>query len=524
MLFGQAITGLLRQYDVDTAFGIPGVHTVELYRGLAESGIRGVVPRHEQGAAFMADGYARATGKPGVCFLISGPGVLNAMTPIAQAWHDSTPLLVVASTVATGEIGQHRGALHDTPDQSGLLAPLTSASETVPDPDRFAEAAAEAFQSWATGRPRPVHIGVPVDCLGKDVGSIAKAGPAAGPAAEPSGIPAAVGLLRAAVAPVLVVGGGARNAASEVQMLAERLDAPVVLTGNARGLLPERHFLAAGTSLPFPETQRLVAEADVVVAVGTELGESEILYTGSELRLGGTTIRIDIDPAQTARDPACAQVVADAAVACRLLVEGLGGFTPAATGAARAAAARAGLRREAAASPMRPWVDALAHATPDDAVVALDSAQLAYQAHHFMPWSSPNSWMAPYGFGTLGPALPMAVGAAVGRPDRPVLAVAGDAGVLFTIGELATAVDLGRQLTLVIWDNAGYGEIRASFDRAGVPRYGTDTTANDLRQICEGFGADASRVSAPEQLEAAVRAGSRRAGVSVVVVDAPFDT
>jgi len=172
--FGSQAIKLLKQYDVDTIFGIPGVHTIEYYRGITETGLRSVVPRHEQGAGFMADGYARISGKPGVCVLVSGPGVLNAATPIAQAWHDSIPMLVLAASTESELSGKNRGPLHDVPDQAGFFTQLTDASVTVTDPDQFAEFVARAFASWKVNRAKPVHISVPFEVLSKDVSEIKK--------------------------------------------------------------------------------------------------------------------------------------------------------------------------------------------------------------------------------------------------------------------------------------------------------------------------------------------------------------
>ena len=162
---GEAVVRLLEQYDVDTVFGIPGVHTLEIYRGLAASEIRHVSPRHEQGAAFMADGYARVAGKPGVCTLITGAGLTNAATPIAGAYHDSIPMLVISSATASGDNGRGHGTLHDLPDQRAFMSTITAESIDVRDPADLPEAFARAFEIFESRRPRPVHIGIPIDVL-----------------------------------------------------------------------------------------------------------------------------------------------------------------------------------------------------------------------------------------------------------------------------------------------------------------------------------------------------------------------
>lgn len=524
LTFGAAIVELLTEHHgVDTVFGIPGVHTIELYRGVAATGVRSIVPRHEQGAGFMADGYGRISGKPGVCLLVSGPGLLNALTPIAQAWHDSQPMLVIAATTASADLGRGVGPLHDIPDQAGLVRQLTSISEVVDDPHRFAELVGEAWYGWATSRPRPVHLAIPTDLLARTVRPIAPCHRSVTPpTADTSAIDAAVGLLDGSRATVIVAGGGALGAAGAVRALAERLDAPVVTTGNAKGLLPADHPLCVGTLLAFAPVLAMIGDADVLVAIGTELSAVERLTTGASLDLPATVIRIDIDATQFERQPATVGIGLDAATAVALLLERITATT--ADGAARAGAARNAVvwPREIAAH--LDWLTALDDATPAEAIVALDSTQLAYSAQHVVPWSSPGTWLAPYGLGTLGPALPMAIGARVARPDAPVLALAGDGGSLFTLPELATAVDLQAPLTLVVWDNAGYGEIRDSFDRAGAPRSGTETTAHDLVAIAAGFGCHAERVDEPAALATALTASWQRPGVSVVVATDPART
>ncbi|MBM9469524.1 5-guanidino-2-oxopentanoate decarboxylase [Nakamurella leprariae] len=523
--FGEAALDLVADtLGTDTVFGIPGVHTIELYRGVHRRGLRSVVPRHEQGAGFMADGYTRVTGNAGVCLLVTGPGLINALTPVAQAWHDSQPMLVIAATTATADLGRGRGPLHDVGDQAALAAPITSISETVTDPDHFAELLADAAAGWRTGRPRPVHLALPIDLLSRRTGPISPVTRPADPLPIPvEDITAAAARLAGARAPVLLVGGGALGAADGIRTLAERVDAPVITTGNAKGVLPEDHPLAVGFLLPFPGPLQMLADADVVLAVGTEFSEVDRIYTGADLTINGTLLRVDIDPDQLHTPfPATVGLAGDATAVLSQLLAAIPAGTRdvLADGASRAAAAR-DVQFTAQTDGHRPWVDALGGALTSETVVALDSTQLAYSAIHLLPARHPRTWLAPYGLGTLGPALPMAIGAGIGRPDAPVVAVAGDGGLLFTIAELATAVDVGRPLTLVVWDNAGYGEIRDSFDRAGAPRVGTETTAHDLVTIARGFGAAATRVSDPDAFARELADAADRPGVSVVVATDP---
>ncbi|SJN08269.1 Acetohydroxy acid synthase [Leucobacter sp. 7(1)] len=528
MRLGQAISSLLTEYGISQIFGIPGVHTLELFRDIDRSGLNVTIPRHEQGAAFMADAYTRVSGTPGVCYLITGPGVLNALTPIGQAWHDSIPMLVIGSTVTREQLGAHRGTLHDTPDLAEVLRPFTLFSETVTTAERVSELIDEAFTRWQHERSRPVYIGIPRDLLEEEVGELHR--PASSPSLAPAAPPTPqlteeLKRLAAATSPVIIAGGGARHDGAAVQAFAERLAAPVILTGNAKGLLPEAHPLNAGISMPFPRTQELVSAADLVVGLGTELSDFEVLFTGTAEPQMADILRVDIDPTVSHPD----QTRPTLALRVGAFIEAALAALPApdtaasAAGTARAAAARAGLAAERAADPHTPWIDAVAAALPGDAILTADSAQVAYQAHHFLPLDSPGRWLAPYGYGTLGPALPMAIGAAIAAPDTPVVALAGDGSALFTLPELATAQDLGANITFLIWDNGGYREIEVSFARTDIRPAGVRTTAQDLGMIAAGFGAAVTTPATPAELTEALRAATAEPGLSVIVVQAPAE-
>jgi acetolactate synthase-1/2/3 large subunit len=375
-----------------------------------------------------------------------------------------------------------------------------------------AEALRRAWAAMLDGRPRPAHVAIPVDVLA-ELGVPPSGGGMPAPAPRPPAVQdveRAAALLAGARRPAVLLGGGAAGAGAAALSVAERLDAPVALTGNAKGAVPSSHPLVLGVTLPFTPVHELFANADVVLLVGTELSEVETLYSGRGLRFTGRVVRVDIDPRQIdAGVAADVGSVADAGLALEALAAALDPRAApaprAATGRERVAAARAGLDWSADSRAHFPWLDALDAALPADRIVAVDSTQLAYTAHLYLPAERPRSWLAPYGLGTLGPALPMAIGAKVAAPDRPVVAIAGDGGLLFTIAELGTAADLGLNLPVVVWDNAGYGEIRDAFDRAGAPRLGVDVTVHDLLGVAAGFGCATAEARTPEALTAAVR-------------------
>jgi acetolactate synthase I/II/III large subunit len=504
--FGESVVRALEARGVDTVFGIPGVHTLELYRGLSTSEIRHVSPRHEQGAGFMADAYARVTGRPGVCFVISGPGVTNAITPVAQAYADSIPMLVVSSVVSRPELGAGWGALHDLPDQRALMAEVTSFSHTLTDPDELPEVLDRAFASFAAGRPRPVHVEIPVDVLASPA-AVAVPDPAPAPSPlhpDPAAVARVAGMLSSADRPLLLLGGGAAGASSEALALADRLDAVVVTTVGGKGVVPEGHPQSLGATLPFDPTLDEVAAADVVLAVGTELSDVDLMPSVRALEIPGALVRVDVDPQQLVRRhrPACA-LLGDAALTLRSLAEAADARPPG-RAAGRVAAALGRTRWTDDVERHRPVLDAVRRALPDDAVVACDSTQLAYSAHAAFPVRRPRSWIAPIGYGALGCGLPGAVGAKVGAPDRPVACVAGDGGFLFTFEELATAAELGLALPVVLWNTSGYAEIEDSMRRAGIPPVGVDLFTPDLLAVARGFGCHAHRAEDLEDLAGAV--------------------
>src|SRR5690242_16015361 len=226
---GEAAIALLERYGVDTVFGMPGVHTLELYRELAGSRIRHISVRHEQGAGFMADGYARASGKPGVCVLISGPGLTNAATPIAEAFSDSVPMLVLSSVAATADLGKGRGRLHELTSQQAAMTPLTAFSRTIHTPDELPSAYADAFGVFAAKRPRPVHIEVPLDVLaGPAPRAMERASPERPVVPDPALIARAAALIGESRRPVILAGGGVVDHGEALTTLAEKISAVVI--------------------------------------------------------------------------------------------------------------------------------------------------------------------------------------------------------------------------------------------------------------------------------------------------------
>ena len=385
---------------------------------------------------------------------------------------------------------------------------------------------------FTSQRPRPVHLAIPTDVLGRLVDRFEPAAPLARrPAALAAELDRAADLLRAALAPgatgdvALIVGGGAIDAGPSVLALAERLDAVVVLTGNAKGVVASSHPRCAGNVLGSRAVQEAIEEMGTVVVIGSEVSDTDLYNGGHPLAFAGRVLRIDIDVEQLPRRMVPdATVVADARLALDGLTTRLADLTtaePATAEPSRGAHLAAAWRELGAPAPaFARWVEAIAATLTDDTIVALDSTQLAYAAHVALPCARPRSWLAPYGLGTLGCALPMAIGAKLAAPARPVLALAGDGGWLFTVAEMAVAVDEDLDLVLVLWDNRGYAQIRQSFDDADAPRIGVDVTSADPAAIARGFGWRTAHVTTPDALTATIRAARVAGGPHMVVVRA----
>lgn len=509
---GTQLMYLLRAYGVDTVFGMPGVHTLEAYRGMEGAGIRHIGVRHEQGAGFMADGYARVSGRPGVCLLISGPGVTNAATPIGQAYSDSQPMLVISSVAATGDLGMGRGRLHEIRDQARVTEPLTAFSAVAHDPAQVHELVARAFAVFASERPRPVHISIPLDVLKEPDGRAPdpRKAPAL-PPPDPGAVSEAAALLRKAKRPLILAGGGAIGAAAEIVALAEMTGAAVLPTIAAKGVIPNGHELALEATLERPQTQAFLATADVVLAVGTELAEPDVWLDGP-IPFAGRMIRIDLDPAVLSRDytPAVA-MRADARAALSAIVAELqrtGGTAGGFKGTGEIAALR-GSEREKLTPLERKHItmlDAIRRAMPRNGMVFTDMTQISYTGYCFYPCHDPKTWFFPVGYGTLGFALPAAIGGRLAAPDRPTAVLVGDGGFLFTLQELATAVEQKLPLAILLWNNDSLAQIRDGMRARGIPEIGVNQLNPDYIALAASFGCLTAKPRSLAEVEASIGA------------------
>lgn len=460
---GMRLVEGLAARGVSCVFGIPGVHTVELYRGLAGGALRHVTARHEQGAAFMADGYARASGHVGVAFVITGPGLLNALTAMAQARADSVPMLVISGVNRRDSLGQGLGLLHEMPNQSALVAQLCP-SRTVLSAEDLGPALDWAFATCLGARPTPVHLEIPTDVMPLPCPPLPPPAPLpAKSMASAADLTRAAALLSAAYRPVILAGGGARGCGNSLEKLAEALDAPVIQTVNARGMM-HGHPLTVPASASLDAVRALIAGADAVLALGTELGPTDYdMYARGGLPDLSAMIRVDIDAGQLARHTAVLPICADARAFLGAITPMIPAKAPR-SGAQRASETRADARAELAsldpAMPQRlAMIEAIREALPAAQIIG-DSTQAIYAANLYYDHDRAGGWFnAATGFGALGYGAGAAIGAALAQPRARTVCIIGDGGLQFTAAELRTAVDEALPITFIVWNNAAYGEI-----------------------------------------------------------------
>lgn len=520
---GEVLVDGLKARDVSCVFGIPGVHTVELYRGLAASGLRHITPRHEQGAGFMADGYARVSGKPGVAFVITGPGFTNVLTPMAQARADSVPMLVVSGVNSQISLGKGLGHLHELPDQHALAQTVAITSQHVATAEDLDSALNKVFEPFSQGRPGPTHIQVPLDIAGQNGSALTEPLTKTCDPIEPGMLAKAAKQASRAKRPLIIVGGGAKRAGQGVIALAERLDAPVVQTVNGRGVMAG-HRLGVPASPSLKAVRALIEESDMILALGTEFGPTDydMYATGAEAKMQGL-IRVDLCSSQLLRHDADLSIQADAATFVTALLEAMSQETAGTNGVTRAAQTRDAALQEIGKDYQAQVaiLNAMRDAVPG-AVMVGDSTQPIYAGNLYYDHDRAGGWFnAATGYGALGYAIPAAIGASIAEPDATVICIVGDGGAQFSLPEVMTGVDEGLPIVFVIWNNQGYREIATSMQDVGVAVVGCDPTPPDFAATALSFGIAHRRVEAtPAAVAAAVKASVGQ-GPAFVEISAP---
>lgn len=518
---GAQISHMLKARGVEVIFGIPGVHNQEMYRGIEEAGLTHILARHEQGAGFMADGYARATGQPGVAYVITGPGLCNIMTPMKQAYSDNVPMLVISSCL--DETAARRGQLHQMKDQRAAAETVCDWSEEARSADAAYALIDRALFEIRCGQTRSKHIQVPIGLLETPTHP-APSAPEYAPE-RPDHSTAAdrlADMLKDAERPLFILGGGAVAAgiAAPLAQIVEAVQAATFTTFAGRGVIAAAYPLNFGSYLSRPGSAEVIAQADLVIAIGTTLAEVDLWR--ADLGHRAPLVRIDID----------AEVLGDAQNADLRLHADAGDVV---SGLARAlsdthqtsrwtpsdvAAQRGKWRAEVDAEyPVVLRVtDALRSCLPSGTMIYSDMTQFAYAATETWDMELPGHWHHPFGFGTLGYALPAAIGGAVAREGLPTIAIMGDYGFHYTMAELGVAVELGQSLPIILWDNGKLGAIEASMVGAQIAPNAVIARNPDFVALAQAFGAHAVAPASLGDMQKAVKDAFDVAGPTLIYV------
>jgi thiamine pyrophosphate-dependent acetolactate synthase large subunit-like protein len=542
----QAVIATLRQYQVDTIFGIPGVHTLALYDAMRqEQGLRHVLARHEQGAGFMADGYARISGRPGVVFTITGPGVTNVATPLADAYADSIPLLVISTSLPRSSKGHFKGELHNVKDQLGAMASLAGWARAVESVEEIPTALQDAFRVMRSGRPRGAYLQIPLDLLEVQA-EVDIPNPEAAPDVLPrpshDEIQAAARLLGQARHPLIIAGAGVTfsGANDTLLQLAELLHAPVLLGGKSHDALPFDHPLIIVARGYAPDAlQPFVESSDAVLVVGSKLGAQRTTLTVLEsgklrtirtndgnLPLSSNLVHIDIDPAEIGHNyPAAVGIVADARLALEALLDAL-------REAPRVSEDRmeevAEVRQTILNRVRRTYADAvtlldeLREGLPRNAIVVADMTMAGYASAQYLPTYKPRTFIHASELCAIGCGLPLALGAQLAAPDQPVVALCGDGGFLLNVGELATAVQEQLPVVTILFNDATYTAVKSDQRRRFGGRYiATDLQAPNYVALAQAFGVIGMQAGSPQALRDAVSEAIRNPGPTLIEVPLP---
>jgi acetolactate synthase I/II/III large subunit len=519
MTGGGALVEMLKRHGVDTLFALPGVQNDALFVALYDAGdaIRVIHTRHEQAAAYMALGYARASGRPGAYAVVPGPGLLNTTAALATAWATNAPVLCISGQIPSDLIGRGFGLLHEIPDQLAILRGLTKYAARISHPSETGKLVNEAFRQLADGRPRPVALEIPLDVLAREYAvDLPQAEPApAAPEPDPDLVAAAAKALSAAKAPLIFIGSGAAEAGAEILALAERLQAPVVTSTGGKGIVSDRHFL----------TQNLLAghelwkTADVVLAIGTRLNQPQTRWgTDAELKL----VRVDLDPVEITRivRPAIG-IVVDAKDAAAALLKAVSGGPPRPSRRAELdeVKARAATLVAERLGPQCEYLAAMRAELPDDGIYVEDLTQVGYVGRLAFPVYRPRTYIHSGYQGTLGYSYATALGAKVAKPDVPVISVSGDGGFMYNVQELSTAALFGIDAIAIVFADGAYGNVR----RMQKNDYGNKLIATELRnpnfpKMAESYGIAGVKTTSPDGLRRELNAALKRRGPSLIEV------
>ncbi|MEW5248425.1 thiamine pyrophosphate-dependent enzyme [Microbulbifer sp. 2201CG32-9] len=518
MTGGEAIIKSLRANGVDTVFGLPGGQLDFLFDAMYKEGedFRLIHTRHEQGTAYMAYGYAKSTGKVGTCAVVPGPGLLNAAGALCTAWSNYAPVLCISGQIPSTAIGKGYGDLHEIDDQLGMISHITKWSSSIDYPSQAPEKIAEAFKQLQSGYPRPVEVEMPMDimALQAEVEILPAVTGYITPPVDEELVAEATEVLRNARKPMIVVGSGALEASDEIQALAERLQAPVMACRSGKGIVSSEHYLSAN----FPMGHRLWADTDAVLAIGTRLNWPLTMWgKDDDLKL----IRVDIDPTQISRicKPEVG-IVGDSAQVVQALLENLKDHRSESREeelVALKTAIDAEIRQKV--GPQMAYLDVIREELPKDGIFVDEVTQVGFVSWYGFPVYKPRQHISAGYQGTLGYGYATALGVMAGNMDKKVIQISGDGGFMFTMQELATAVQYQLPLVTIIFNDKRFTNVQRQqkewFDGRVIC---SDLHNPDFVKMAESFGAAGFKASDPETMRQAIRQAFDQRGPSIIEV------
>lgn len=522
---GEAIVSGLVAHGVDTVFGLPGAQVYGLFDAFHQAQLKVIGARHEQACGYMAFGYARSSGRPGVFSVVPGPGVLNASAALLTAYGCNEPVLCVTGQVPTQFLGKGRGHLHEMPDQLATLRTYVKWADRIEHSGNAPTTVARAFQEMTSGRRGPASIEMPWDIFTQraDTATAQVLEPLPAPQPDPDMIRQAAALIKSSKAPMIFVGSGAIEASAEILELAEMIDAPVVAFRSGRGIVSNAHELG----LTMAAAYKLWPNTDLMIGIGSRL-ELPTMSRWPYRPDGLKSIRIDIDPVEMRRFISDTAIVADAKTATADLTAAVSK-----AGYSKTAGRRAAIREASATAlaeiqriqPQMAYLNILREVLPENAIVTDELSQFGFASWYGFPIYEPRTFITSGYQGTLGSGFPTALGAKVANPDKPVVAITGDGGFMFGVQELATAVQFNIGVVTLVFNNNAYGNVRRDqrerFDGRVVA---SDLVNPDFIKLAESFGVASARVTAPDQFRAAMEKALSHSGPYLISVEVTRDS
>lgn len=523
---GEAIVSGLVAHGVDTVFGLPGAQVYGLFDAFQQAQLKVIGARHEQACGYMAFGYARSSGRPGVFSVVPGPGVLNAGAALLTAFGCNEPVLCVTGQVPSAFLGKGRGHLHEMPDQLATLRTFVKWADRIEYPANAPAIVSRAFQEMMSGRRGPAAVEMPWDVFTQRAETPAATvlGPLPAPRPDPDRVRQAAALIAASKTPMIFVGGGAIEASEEILELAEMIDAPVVAFRSGRGIVSNAHELG----LTMAAAYRLWSSTDLMIGIGTRMELPASSFRWPYQPAGLKSIRIDIDPAEMRRLPSDATIIADARAGSSELAAAVRK-----AGYRKTSGRRAAIRDASAAAqeeiqriqPQMTYLKILREVLPANAIVTDELSQVGFASWYGFPVYEPRTFITSGYQGTLGSGFPTALGAKVANPDTPVVAITGDGGFMFGVQELSTAVQFNIGVVTLVFNNNAYGNVRRDqrerFDGRVVA---ADLVNPDFVRLAESFGVAAGRVTSPDHFRAALEKALGHGGPYLLAIEVPRDS